>query len=75
MSREGLSFTEINSMSASREFSFLADDSIIITADIDDCPWVEIPLTELFDLSTFNLVDNYIQVLHSYVAQLLEDTT
>jgi hypothetical protein len=61
-------------MSASREFFNLSDDFIVIRADINDSPSVEIPLTELFDLATFTLVDNYQQVLHGYVIELLEDT-
>jgi hypothetical protein len=59
-------------MSAVREFS--SDDFIVIKADIDDSPSVEIPLIELFDLATFTLVDNYQHVLHGYVIELLENT-
>lgn len=73
MAREGLSFTEMNAMSASGEFSFLTEDVIVLMADIVDCPLVEIPLIELFNNKTFTLVENYLQVLHSYVIQLLED--
>ena len=62
-------------MSGSREFLDPLDDFIVIKADIDDSPSVEIPLIELFDLATFTLVDNYQQVLHGYVIELLEDTT
>jgi hypothetical protein len=61
-------------MFASREFLCLSDDVIVITTDIEDCPMVEIPLTELFDFKSFTLVENYIQVLHIYVIELLEDT-
>jgi hypothetical protein len=61
-------------MSALREFSYFSDDVITIMADIDDCPLLEIPLTELFDLSSFTLVENYLQVLERYVIELLEDT-
>ena len=74
MAREGLYFAEMNSMSTSREFLCLSDDFVVITADIEDCPLVDIPLTELFDLTTCTLVANYLQVLHCYVIQLLEDT-
>ena len=61
-------------MSATREFLYLTDDVIVITANIDDCPCVEIPLTELFDFATYTIVDNYLQVLHGYVIEILEDT-
>jgi hypothetical protein len=61
-------------MSATREFLYLTDDVIVITADIDGCPCVEIPLTELFDFATYTIVDNYLQVLHGYVIEILEDT-
>lgn len=61
-------------MSASREFFNSSDDFVIIRADINDSPSVEIPLTELFDLATFTLVENYQQVLHGYIIELLEDT-
>ena len=40
-------------MSASRELFISSDDFIVIKADIDDSPSVEIPLMELFDLATF----------------------
>ena len=62
-------------MSDSREFfNDPSDDFIVIRADINDSPLVEIPLTELVDLATFTLVENYQQVLHGYVIELLEDT-
>jgi hypothetical protein len=61
-------------MSALKEFSYVSDDVITIMADIDDCPLLEIPLTELFDLSSFTIVENYLQVLQRYVIELLEDT-
>ncbi len=61
-------------MLASGEFSFLAEDVIVLIADIVDCPLVEIPLIEQFNNKTFTLVENYLQMLHSYVIQLLKDT-
>jgi hypothetical protein len=61
-------------MSASRECFNPSEDFIVIRADIDDSPSVEIPLTELFVLATFTLVENYQQVLHCYIVELLEDT-
>jgi hypothetical protein len=52
----------------------LSDDFIVMTANIDDCPCVKIPLTELFDVATFTLIDNYLEVFYQYVVELLEDT-
>jgi hypothetical protein len=71
---EGLSSTWINFMSVSGEFMHLSDDFIVMTANIDDCPCVKIPLTELFDVATFTLIDNYLEVFYQYVVELLEDT-
>lgn len=61
-------------MSASKEWYHL-DDYIVITVDIEDCPVVEFPLIELFAIATTTVVDNYLDVVKGYVAQLLEDTT
>jgi hypothetical protein len=61
-------------MSASREFFYPSDDFIVISANIDGSPLVDIPFTELFDSATFTVVENYLQVLHDYVIELLEDT-
>lgn len=61
-------------MSASTEF-YHSDDYVAITIDIEDCPVVEFPLTELFDIATSSIVDNYLEVLQKYVTQILEDTT
>lgn len=61
-------------MSASKECYHL-DDYIVITVDIEDCPVVEFPLIELFNISTATVVDNYLDVVKDYVVQLLEDTT
>jgi hypothetical protein len=59
---------------APREF-YHSDDYVVITVDIEDCPVVEFPLTELFDIATSTVVDNYLEVVQDYVTQLLEDTT
>jgi hypothetical protein len=61
-------------MSASTEF-YHSDNYVAITIDIEDCPVVEFPLTELFDFATSTIVDNYLEVLQEYVTQILEDTT
>jgi hypothetical protein len=54
---------------------YLVDDDVfVITAEVKGCPGVEIPLSELFDLATYTIVDNYLQVLHGYVIEILEDT-
>ncbi len=52
-----------------------SDDCVAITIDIEDCPVVEFPLTELFDIATLSIVDNYLEALNEYVTQILEDTT
>ena len=61
-------------MSASREFS-PTDDYVVLTMDIEDSPLVEFPLRELFDNATSTVVVDYLQVLHDYVAEAVEDTT
>ena len=61
-------------MSASLEF-YHCNDYVAITIDIEDCPVVELPLTELFDIANATVVDNYLDVVQDYVTQLLEDTT
>ena len=35
------------------------NDCLVITIDIVDCPMAEIPLTEVFDVPTMSLLDNY----------------
>lgn len=61
-------------MSASREF-YPSDDHVVLTIDIEDSPLVAFPLRELFDNATSTLVVDYVQLLHDYVAQAVEDTT
>jgi hypothetical protein len=50
------------------------NDRVLITVDIEDCPLVEFPLCDLFDLATSTLVDNYLRVLQEHVMQAVEDT-
>ena len=51
------------------------DDCLVITIDIVDCPMAEIPLTEVFDVPTRTLLDNYHDVIRDSVLQQLQDTT
>jgi len=61
-------------MSAPRE-SHHPDDFVILTVDIDDCPIVELALTEIYDVDASRLKDDYLATLRNYVTQQLEDTT
>ena len=60
-------------MSASRE-CYHPDNYVVLTVDIEDCPMVEFPLSKLFDVATSTLVVNYLQLLHDYVGEIVEDT-
>jgi hypothetical protein len=71
---KSLTLAWIKLMMAPREF-YHSDDYVVITVDIEDCPLVEFPLTELFDIATSTVVDNYLEVVQDYVTQLIEDTT
>ena len=51
------------------------DDFVTLTVDIDDCPIAELPLTEIYDVSTSLLKDDYLDTLRTYITQQLEDTT
>ena len=75
MAREVLSLTEIITMLAPRESFYPFDASIVITLDIEDSPVAEFPLTELFDIASSTIVENYLEVLQEYVTQIIEDTT
>ncbi len=44
-------------MSASMEL-YHWNDYVAIKVDIEDCPVVEFPLTELFDIANATVVDN-----------------
>ncbi len=45
------------------------DDCLDITIHIVDCPMAEIPLTEVFDVPTRTLLDNYHDVIRDSVLQ------
>jgi hypothetical protein len=51
------------------------DDFVILTVDVDHCPIAELPLTEIYDVTTSLLKDDYLDTLRTYVMQQLEDTT
>jgi hypothetical protein len=51
------------------------NDCLVISIDIVDCPMAEIPLTEVFDVLTKTLVENYHDVIRDSVRQQLEHTT
>jgi hypothetical protein len=51
------------------------NDCLVISIHIVDCPMAEIPLTEVFDVLTMSLLDNYHDVICDSVIQQLEDTT
>ena len=61
-------------MSSPEEYSH-PDDIVILTVDIENCPIVEIPLTELYNVTSEHLKDDYLVILRHYVTQQLEDTT
>jgi hypothetical protein len=50
------------------------DDFVTLTVDIDDCPIAELPLTEIYDVSTSLLKNDYLDTLRAYITQQLEDT-
>jgi len=43
------------------------NDCLVITIDIVDCPMAEIPLTEVFNVTTMSLLDNYHDVIRDTV--------
>ncbi len=51
------------------------NDCLVITINIVDCPMAEILLTEVFNITTMSLLDNYHDVIRDTVLQQLEDTT
>jgi hypothetical protein len=51
------------------------NDCLVITIDIVDCPMAEIPFTEVFNVTTMSLLDNYHDVIRNTVLQQLEGTT
>ena len=63
-----------NTMADAEEIHY-DNDCLVITLDLVDCPMAEIPLTEVFNVLTMSLVDNYHDVIRETVLQQLEDTT
>ncbi|KAI2502136.1 hypothetical protein MHU86_12366 [Fragilaria crotonensis] len=51
------------------------DDFVILTVDIDDCPIAELPLTEIYDVTSSHLKNDYLDTLRAYITQQLKDTT
>jgi hypothetical protein len=51
------------------------DDCFLVHIDIESCPMAEIPLTDIFDMVTFTIFDNYREILRDTIVQMLEDTT
>ena len=50
------------------------NDCFLVNIDIENCPMAEIPLTDLFDMVTFALFENYRDTIRATVVQMLEDT-
>lgn len=50
------------------------DDFVILTVDVANSPLAELRLTEIYNLETSTLNDDYLLVLKDYVTQQLEDT-
>ncbi len=63
-----------NKMTDAEEIQY-DNDCLVISIDIVDCPMGEIPLTEVFDVPTKTLVDNYHDGIRDSVRQQLEHTT
>jgi hypothetical protein len=51
------------------------NDCLVITIDVVDCSMAEIPITEVFDVPTMSLPDNYHYMIRNSVQQRLEDTS
>jgi hypothetical protein len=49
-------------------------DCFIVNLDIDDSPSAEIPLYDVFDMVTSNLLENYRANIREAIVQILEDT-
>ena len=50
------------------------NDSFIVKLDIEDSPSAEIPLTDLYDMVSSSLLENYRAIIQDTVVQILEDT-
>ena len=59
-------------MAIAEEFLQL-NDCFLDNIDIDNCPMAEIPLTDMFDMVTFALFENYQETLRATVVPILED--
>ena len=63
-------------MTVAEEVALLNNDCSIVSLDVEDSPSAELPLTELYDMVTSSLLDNYRNrtVIHKTVIQILKDT-
>lgn len=52
----------------------LLNDCFIVSLDLKDSPSVEIPLTEMYDIVTSTINDNYRSTIRDAIVQILEDT-
>ncbi|KAI2490530.1 hypothetical protein MHU86_24040 [Fragilaria crotonensis] len=60
-------------MSAPRELNH-PDDFVILTVDVADSPIAELRLSEIYDVETSSMNDDYLHVLQDYVALQLKAT-
>jgi hypothetical protein len=60
-------------MSAPRELNH-PDDFVVLTVDIADSPMAELRLTEIYDVETSTISDDYLLVLQDYVSLQLKAT-
>ncbi|KAI2495076.1 hypothetical protein MHU86_19431 [Fragilaria crotonensis] len=60
-------------MSAPRELNH-PDDFVILTVDVADSPIAELRLSEIYDVETSTINDDYLHVLRDYVALQLQAT-
>ena len=51
------------------------DDLVILTVDIADSPLAELLVSEIYDVKTSTLLDDYHNTLQNYVLQQLKETT
>lgn len=49
-------------------------DCLLINLDIEDSPFAEIPLVDVYDMVTSTLLDNHRETIHETITQILEDT-
>jgi hypothetical protein len=50
------------------------NDCFTVNLDVEDSPSVEIPLTELYDMVTSSITENYHEIIRDAIVQILEDT-